>query len=87
MSECPLTEPGGVPEGGPNWAQRRKKSSFFAFHQRMAEHSMAEVIEWPPRGIEIRLGRRRGGGGVCVCVKFNVRRGRHAQPLINKLSD
>lgn len=29
----------------------------------------------------------RGEECVCVCVKFNVRRGRHAQPLINKLSD
>lgn len=51
---------------------------------------MAGVIEWPPQGIEIRLGVRRGDEEerrVCVCVKFNVRRGRHAQPLINKLSD
>ena len=47
---------------------------------------MANVNEWPTEGIEISL---RGGGGVClcVCVKFNVRRGCHAQPLINKLSD
>lgn len=52
----------------------------------MAAHSMAAVIEWPPEGIEIRLGARQGGGGG-ACVKFNVRRGRHAQPLINKLSD
>lgn len=69
MFECLLTEPGSVPEGGPNWAQRRKKSSFFAFHQRMAEHSMADVIEWPPQGIEIRLRVRRGEEEEeCVCV-------------------
>lgn len=69
MSECRLlrlTETGGVPEGRPNWAQRRKKSFFSLFYQRMAAHSIANVIDWPPEGIEIRL--QEGGVGVCVCV-------------------
>lgn len=45
----------------------KKEKLLFSFHQRMAAHSMAAVIEWPPEGIEIRLGEGEEVVRVCVC--------------------